>query len=307
MSKIGSRSNQKVYKMRGCSKKTRKNHLGGSADAPLAYTGKPVFSVPNPNLAYTGNQPILYTRGGGYMSSDMLNKSDIPVNTNARNPIYPNTGPIPRSDIIFNTVMPQHGGSCPSCSAPLMSGGCCGSGLSGMNGGRRSKKNRGGTCGLCAMGFMVGGKKHRIGCKCSDCKSIRISGGMKGGNPGIPYPGGLTGTPWTPNNLPGQNGIAGDSNHYALNTYSNGDPQTSMVDVGANSPFLYMKGGKRKQKGGTLSNFIGQDLINLGRQFQFGLGSAYNALAGYSSPINPMPWKGQFPVGAPMNPVRPIV
>ena len=70
-----------------------------------------------------------------------------------------------------------------------------------------------------------------------------------------------------------------------------------MVDVGANRPFLNLKGGRKtkKQKGGSFSNFIGQDVINLGRQFNFGIGSAYNALAGYSSPINPLPWKDQFP------------
>jgi hypothetical protein len=119
---------------------------------------------------------------------------------------------------------------------------------------------------------------------------------MKGGNPGIPYPNGLVGSPWTPSigGWPGVNGIPGDRNYYAQNNY-NVDPQTAMVNVGANPPFLNMKGGKRKQKGGTLSNFLGQDLINLGRQFQFGVGSAYNALAGYSPPTNPMPWKGQFP------------
>ena len=49
-----SRRNQKLYKMRGCAKKTRKNHLGGSADAPLAYVGKPVQLQSNPFLAYTG-------------------------------------------------------------------------------------------------------------------------------------------------------------------------------------------------------------------------------------------------------------
>jgi hypothetical protein len=44
-----------------------------------------------------------------------------------------------------------------------------------------------------------------------------------------------------------------------------------------------------------------QDLINLGRQFQFGLGSAYNALAGYSSPVNPLPWRDQLPARTPLN------
>ena len=47
---------------------------------------------------------------------------------------------------------------------------------------------------------------------------------------------------------------------------------------------------------------MGQDLLNLGRQFNFGIGSAYNALAGYSSPINPLPWKDQFPTKMPFNP-----
>jgi hypothetical protein len=51
----------------------------------------------------------------------------------------------------------------------------------------------------------------------------------------------------------------------------------------------------KKQKGGTLSNFMSQDLLNLGRQFQHGVGTAYNGLAGYSAPVSPLPWKGQLP------------
>ena len=70
-----------------------------------------------------------------------------------------------------------------------------------------------------------------------------------------------------------------------------------MIATGANPPFSI--GGRakkrgRKQKGGTMSNFISQDLINLGRQIQFGVGSVYNGLLGYSAPVNPMPWKGQL-------------
>jgi hypothetical protein len=255
---------QKMYKMVGCSNKTRKNYLGGSTDTPLAYTGKSVPTYPNPFLAYTG-------KGGA--SCDIPVNKNIPINTNAANPAYPNTGPVSNgANTIFNNATQQNGGSCGTCSLPL------------MKGGNKS-----------TMGFMVGGKKHRHGCKCSECKGLKV---MKGGNPGIPYPGGLTGSPWTPSvgGWPGVDGIPGNRNYYAPNTYSHGDPQTAMVNVGANRPFLNMKGGKkRKQKGGTLSNFLGQDLINLGRQFQFGVGSAYNALAGYQSPTNPLPWKGQFP------------
>ena len=81
--------------------------------------------------------------------------------------------------------------------------------------------------------------------------------------------------------------------------------QTSIIDSNNSKPFITNNniiGGKgkrksrgRKQKGGDYSNFLGQDLLNLGRQFQFGVGSAYNALAGYNAPVNPLPWKGQLP------------
>ena len=273
---------QKIYKMKGCSK-TRKNYLGGSPDAPLAYTGKPIFSVPNPNLAYTG-------KGGG--SCGLSNISNIPINTNAANPAYPNTGAVSAgADIVYNNPINPRGG--------------CGCGLTSMTGGTR-KQLKGGICGSnCALGYETYGgsknsdtSKHRDGCYCSECKKKRMSGGMKGGNAGIPYPDGLVGSPWTPNisGWPGVDGIPGNRNFLAQNLYNSGDPQTSMRDVGANPPFTYMKGGKkRKQKGGNLSNLLGQDLINLGRQFQFGIGTAYNALAGYQSPVNPLPWKDQFP------------
>jgi hypothetical protein len=269
MAKKTSRRKQKVYNMRGCSK-TRKNYLGGSADAPLAYTGKPTFSIPNPNLAYTG-------KGGA--GCGLSTPSTVPSNLNASNPVYPNTGPpFKPSGNIFSNAGQQSGGC--GCGIPMMTGG-----------------SKGGCGALCAMGFMVGGVRHRVGCKCSKCKKRM----MKGGNPGIPYPNGLVGSRWTPSvdGLPGVDGIPGNSIYIENNTYNN-DISRKMVDVGANPPFL--KGGKRKQKGGTLSNFMGQDLINLGRQFQFGVGSAYNALAGYAAPTNPLPWKGQFPTKTPFNP-----
>ena len=132
-------------------------------------------------------------------------------------------------------------------------------------------------------------------------KAKAKAGGKKsqqGGNPGIPYPNGLAGSPWTPaiSGWPGVNGIQGDRNHFPLNTYKN-DISRQMIDVGPNPPFVVggsKKGRTRKQRGGTLSNFLTQDLINLGRQVQFGVGSAYNALSGYSAPVNPLPWKDQY-------------
>lgn len=269
-----SRKHQKVYNMRGCSK-TRKNYLGGSPDAPLAYTGKPFFSVSNPNLIPNS---LLNLKGGS--TCGLSNPAPISLNTNAANRALVNTGPPFRGDTTFNSANQQQGGC--GCGVPMMTGG----------------KGKGGCGPLCAMGFMVGGVRHRAGCKCSKCKKRT----MKGGNAGIPYPNGLVGAPFTPGNIsgwPGVDGIGGNRNFFAGNTYNN-DVSRQMVDVGANPPFL--KGGKRKQKGGTLSNFMGQDLINLGRQFQFGLGSAYNALAGYSAPVNPLPWKDQFPTRSAFNP-----
>jgi hypothetical protein len=289
---------QKVYKMKGCSKKTRKNYLGGTsdlgADINLAYPGNNVPTVPNPFLAYTG-------KGGS--CGNLTPNLNIPSNTNAMDKTVPNTGP---PSVGYNFLNPQglqrggcgcgmtggsfmKGGNCPSCS---MSGG-------------RSKK---GGCGpLCLSGLMVGGKRHRLGCKCSSCK---MKGGklMKGGNTGIPYPDGLVGEAWTPaiGTWPGVNGVQGDSNHLAPNNYHT-DPQTAMIYTGANPPFsIGGKGRTRKQRGGALSNFLGQDLINLGRQFQFGLGGAYNALSGYSSPINPMPWKDQLPNTSSLNTMRAV-
>ena len=55
------------------------------------------------------------------------------------------------------------------------------------------------------------------------------------------------------------------------------------------------------KKGGGI---IPQDLLNLGRGMTYGLGSAYNGLAGYASPVNPMPWKGQLPNTPSLSTVR---
>ena len=280
-----SKNRQRVYKMKGCSKKNKKTFLGG-ANLAYPYSGP---TIPAP-LAYTG-------KGGAV----------IPTNTNATNPALPNTGPQPMSQNWIGSqtsnggssksmkggscgcgIPVMSGGSCSSCQYPLMSGGTCSS--------TQLPTMKGGCGPLCALGFMAAGKK-RYG------KGNRKS--MKGGNPGIPYPDGTVGKPWTPaiGGWPGVDGISGGRNFLANNTYDT-DISRDMVSPGANPPFI--TGGKkhkktrsnksrsRKQRGGTFSNFMGQDLINLGRQFQFGLGSTYNALTGYAAPVNPMPWKDQL-------------
>ena len=265
MAKNSSKKHQRLYRMKGCSKKTKtcKNYLGGSGDINLAYPATDVKFAPNPFLAYTGK--------GGALEDKAL----------------PNQGPPPGGFNFINYQGNQRGGGC-GCGLPFMNGGCGSCGTSVMNGG---------TCASCTLPFMSGGNNHRSGCKCSVCK-----GKQSGGNPGIPYPNGLAGSPWTPaiSGWPGVDGVQGGRNYLAPNNYHT-DISRQMIDVGANPPFTI--GGKRgqkskktkKQRGGTMSNFFTQDLINLGRQFQFGMGSAYNALSGYGAPTNPMPWKDQLP------------
>jgi hypothetical protein len=272
---------RQVYKMKGCSRKNKRSFLGG---ANLAYPSSSVPTVPPP-LAYTG-------KGGAATGSTL-----IPTNTNAVNHALPNTGPPARGQDWINPsgggsntmkggrcgIPVMSGGNCMSCQTPLMKGGSCG---------RSQQMMMKGGCGpLCALGFMAAGKRRSK------------KGVMKGGNPGIPYPNGLVGKPWTPaiGGWPGVDNISGGRNYLGGNTYDT-DISRQMVSPGANPPFLTggnrkkksHKGKTRKQRGGTSTNFLGQDLINLGRQFQFGLGSTYNALAGYSAPVNPMPWKDQL-------------
>ena len=335
--KSNSHNKQYIYKMRGCSKtmrsgkRTRKNRLGGGL----------VLSGDFNNLAYPYNGPITPNPflaptniKGGYKCPEGTNQStpfDLGIvttsNVNGVNPLYPNTGPPFNGFNFLNPITNQRGGN-------------CGCGISGptMSGGAKNKKTQNKhhstscNCKKCNHKHhsitcncnMCKNKDHRIGCRCSLCK-IKLGGGhMSGGggcstsNNGIPYPNGLVGKPYAnPTNLPGANQIPGDANYYKLNTYNN-DVSRQMVDVGANPPFLGffgLGGGKgrkshkkmtktKKQRGGTLSNFLGQDLINFGRQVGFGFGSAYNALNGYSAPTNPLPWKGQLPNTANLNTIK---
>lgn len=243
---------QKFFKMKGCSKKCNKSkhrkhlgskkYLGGSSNINLAYTGKPIFSVPNPHLAYTGKE-----------------------NINGENPLYPNTGPAAISQNWLTSTI-QRGGTC---------GGTCG-------------LQQGGTCGG-TCGLQHGGNGLPYG---QGLPLIKAA----------PYPNGLTGQSWAPDfKWPGTNTVGGDYNHYSENTYKN-DVPNQMISTGAQPPFS-IGGGRKKhrhmrknktQKGGVISNFFYQDLVNVGRQANFGMGSAYNALRGYSAPVNPMPWQGQL-------------
>jgi hypothetical protein len=108
---------------------------------------------------------------------------------------------------------------------------------------------------------------------------------MKGGNNGK-CPDGLVGSNWEGevNKWPGVDGVSGNRNYLQYNN-NEFNPLTQGV---YNTRGLF--GGKKTklQKAGGL---IPQDLVNMGRQTIFGLGSAYNALRGYEAPVNPMPYK----------------
>lgn len=208
----------------------------------------------NPYLAYTGR--------GGSTSGDILAKPALTINTNGMDKTNPSTGP----------SSPPSGTSFSLSSSNLRGGGCgCNSPI--------------------ASGMQLGGRKHRTACKCSNCKQMGGSYGK--------YPDGLVGSNWgaSPSSWPGVDGIPGDRNYLALNTYNNDIPR-QMTNTSI-SGLPQLKGGRktlknRKQKGGVLSNFLTQDLINLGRQFQYDVGSAYNGIRGYQAPVNPMPWKDQL-------------
>jgi len=104
-------------------------------------------------------------------------------------------------------------------------------------------------------------------------------------------------------------------NHFGLNTYAN-DVSRQTQDIGANYPFngLSWKGGKRrggkarrhriktrgrnkKYRGGNVSNFISQDIINLGRQIGYNTSSMVNSFTGQPAPVNPLPWQDQMRQG----------
>jgi hypothetical protein len=291
MKSKGYSKRQKMYKMKGCSLKKRTGGSSSSvnlADYNLAYPAKGITFLPNPALAYTGKM----STGG---SSKLACRGDTNVNGQSTRDVLAYTG----TGSPFSSAYPSPG-------PPPASQNWLGSQ---MNGGGEGME--GGSCN-CGSPILQGGS-HRSSCKCSACKNVQKGGnGLPYGQGlpemrGAPYPNGLTGAPWKPPiaNWPGVNGISGDRNHLSYNTYSPNDVSRQMVATGANPPFSIggsriggktrRRKGKYSKKGGVLSNFISQDFVNLGRQFKFDLGSTYNALNGYSAPVNPLPWKDQFP------------
>ena len=95
------------------------------------------------------------------------------------------------------------------------------------------------------------------------------------------------------------------SNRNFLKSYAGGindDPtrQMTMNAAGYNTLNSKVGGYRYKKRNSSLSQskrgggLIPQDLVNLGRDFTHNFKSAYNALNGYPSPVDPAPYKGQL-------------
>ena len=138
--------------------------------------------------------------------------------------------------------------------------------------------------------------------------SLHQSGGA-----GLPYPDGLIGRPYGSElgDLPGVDLIQGGRNYYSPNNYHD-SVSTAMNYTGANPPFSV--GGKkrkhsrrrrrkrsnnRRQKGGFvgLTNTIGQDLVNMGRQIGHDTQTVFHRLSGTQPGANPMPWIQSYTSG----------
>lgn len=225
--------------------------------------------------------------------------------------------------ILGNKSCPNCGPNChcgPNCKcAHPCSGNCY------LN--RRIKKYKGGSgCGSCGcpMSPLSWNKMNQlvpgIGQHGGTC--VPQSGGNFFKQIG-PIPGTNIGTNWGSNinQWPGVNGIGGDKNYLApVNTSANPQLQMNMNDSGYNTLNSMVGGYTYKNKVDTLSEsqsesesksksrsrsslsktrkrgggLIPQDLVNLGRDFTYNFKSAYNAVNGYKSPVDPAPYKGQL-------------
>jgi hypothetical protein len=121
---------------------------------------------------------------------------------------------------------------------------------------------------------------------------------MKGGSffkPAGPIPGPILGSPWNTSvkGLPGENGIGGDRNYLASYAGSiTNDPQQQMSM--SNSGYKFGGGRRHKKTIKRGGGFIPTDLLNLGRNVNYSINSAYNTIKGYNPPVNHLPYKDQL-------------
>ena len=168
----------------------------------------------------------------------------------------------------------------------------------------RNRNRRGGGCG-CSAKLIGGGEMAGMPVPAP---------GMAGGGMVNPF----VGDAWAANvgRWPGVQGIDGVTNHFSpydvtkdpnLQSVSERDggifPQPVWTGRGGNHTLPIPQatiGGKRmskrmsKRMRKTGGGIIPQDLINGGRNIMYGLGSTYNAMAGYPAPVNPSPYKDQL-------------
>ena len=149
---------------------------------------------------------------------------------------------------------------------------------------------KGGTgCGSpgCPIAPLSIQQMNQFGGTCQTCSNIQLGGK-------IPPPFVPSNSAWGPNvhKWPGVDGVPNSRNYLSpYNTDNNPQLQMSMANAGYKTPNSLVGGKKNKQLGGGL---IPQDFVNLGRDFSYNFKSAYNALNGYKSPVDPAPYKGQL-------------
>lgn len=146
---------------------------------------------------------------------------------------------------------------------------------------------------------------YQNGGNCSACGQTPVVNQQSGGSfykPAGPMPGPFTGSAWGANlKWPGMDGIGGDRNYFKpYNTNNDPQQQMSMNDAGyltKNSMvggYKYDKSSSSNVKPKRGGGLVPQDLVNLGRDFNFNFKTAYNALNGYKAPVDPAPYKGQL-------------
>jgi hypothetical protein len=330
--KLSKTRKQKIYVMRGCSKKTKscKNNkkistLGNKGCpncGPNCHCG-PNCNCPHPcpGTCYLNRRLKGGSAGCGSCGCPIAPLSTKQMNMfgGATNDIpHPNGQPVlidgnNKGTYISIPGIGQNGGSCSSCggqtsTVPLNYKPIPGTG-----------QNRG-LCPYCGAQTStvplnykpIPGTGQNRGL-CPYC-GAQTSTNQSGGNffkAAGPIPGPMVGSSWGApiDKWPGVNGIGSDRNflksYDAENNIVAKNPQLQMItgDSGYSGSRNWnsITGGKRKSgrtKSRTKSvkggGLIPQDLVNLGSDFSFNLKSAYNSLNGYKAPVDPLPYKDQL-------------
>ena len=145
-------------------------------------------------------------------------------------------------------------------------------------------------------GFIPAFGSGQHGGNCATCS------GQSGGSfykSAPPIPGPILGSAWNTSakGLPGENGIGGDRNYlasYAGSITKNPQLQMSMSGSGYKTANSMVGGRRHKKTNKRGGGFIPTDLLNLGRNVNYNINSAYNTFKGYNPPVNHLPYKDQL-------------